>query len=400
MLFNPIIGGGIKLPSLTNPAAAADIMQNKQAIDQSGQIIVGTKAPLPILSNPGSAGDLLSGKQLIDQNGNALTGTIPSKGASNLSASGATIIVPAGYYPSQVSKSVATATQATPTISVNSSGLITASATQSEGYVSAGTKSATQQLSVKTSSDVTTSGATVTIPAGYYTSQVSKSVATATQATPSISVSSSGLITASATQSAGYVSSGTKSATKQLTTQAGKTVTPGTTQQTAVASGRYTTGTVYVAGDSNLKAANIKSGVSIFGIAGSYSGLSPMPFQFFDSSGSGVGEIFFTYYTYNEDFAIKTINDIGYLLIGFAMSSSADDMMEWAGWFFYDAFGGESRIVGYSDYEDNPEIEIEYRGLFVNRYETMIGVYSSRSVIHDPYIESPINGVYIPRNYF
>lgn len=272
MLFNPIIGGGIKLPSLTNPAAAADIMQNKQAIDQSGQIIVGTKAPLPILSNPGSAGDLLSGKQLIDQNGNALTGTIPSKGASNLSASGATIIVPAGYYPSQVSKSVATATQATPTISVNSSGLITASATQSEGYVSAGTKSATQQLSVKTSSDVTASGATVTVPAGYYTSQVSKSVATATQATPSISVSTAGLITASATQSAGYVSSGTKSATKQLTTQAGKTITPGTSQQTAVASGRYTTGTVYVAGDSNLKAENIKSGVSIFGVTGTSSG--------------------------------------------------------------------------------------------------------------------------------
>ncbi len=272
MLFNPIIGGGIKLPSLTNPAAAADIMQNKQAIDQSGQIIVGTKAPLPILSNPGSAGDLLSGKQLIDQNGNALTGTIPSKGASNLSASGATIIVPAGYYPSQVSKSVATATQATPTISVNSSGLITASATQSEGYVSAGTKSATQQLSVKTSSDVTASGATVTIPAGYYTSQVSKSVTTATQATPSISVSSSGLITASATQSAGYVSSGTKSATRQLTTQSGKTITPGTTQQTAVASGRYTTGTVTVKGDANLAAANIKKGVSIFGVAGSYEG--------------------------------------------------------------------------------------------------------------------------------
>ena len=202
MLFNPIIGGGIKLPSLTNPAAAADIMQNKQAIDQSGQIIVGTKAPLPILSNPGSAGDLLSGKQLIDQNGNALTGTIPSKGASNLSASGATVTVPAGYYPSQVSKSVATATQATPTISV----------------------------------------------------------------------SSSGLITTSSTQSAGYVSSGTKKATKQLTTQAGKTITPGTSQQTAVASGRYTTGAVYVAGDSDLKAENIKKGINIFGVAGSYEG--------------------------------------------------------------------------------------------------------------------------------
>jgi len=49
---------------------------------------------------------------------------------------------------------------------------------------------------------------------------------TATQATPSISVNSSGLITASATQSEGYVSAGTKSGTKQLTTQAAKTITP------------------------------------------------------------------------------------------------------------------------------------------------------------------------------
>lgn len=70
---------------------------------------------------------------------------------------------------------------------------------------------------------------------------------TATQATPSITVSSSGLITAKSTQSAGYVASGTKSATKQLTVQAAKTITPSTSSQTAVASGRYTTGAVTVA---------------------------------------------------------------------------------------------------------------------------------------------------------
>lgn len=91
---------------------------------------------------------------------------------------------------------------------------------------------------------------------------------TATQATPSITVSSAGLITASATQSAGYVAAGTKSATKQLTVQAAKTVTPTTSNQTAVASGRYTTGAITVKGDSNLKAANIKKGVSIFGVTG------------------------------------------------------------------------------------------------------------------------------------
>lgn len=98
---------------------------------------------------------------------------------------------------------------------------------------------------------------------------------TATQATPSITISSDGKITASATQSAGYVAAGTKSATKQLTTQAAKTVTPTTSNQTAVASGRYTTGAVTVNGDANLVAGNIKSGISIFGVTGSYEGSSP-----------------------------------------------------------------------------------------------------------------------------
>lgn len=220
MLFNPIVGGGKKLPLLTNPAAAADIMQDKQAIDQSGQIITGTKVPLPTLTAPGSTGDLLSGKQLIDQDGNAITGTIPSKSSSDLSASGSSIIVPTGYYPSQASKSIAAATQAT----------------------------------------------------------------------PSISVSSSGLITASATQSAGYVSSGTKSATRQLTTQAGKTVTLGRSSQTAVASGRYTTGAVTVAGSSNLIAANIKNGVNIFGVTGTYEGEGSGEYGTVRASTSGEGD--------------------------------------------------------------------------------------------------------------
>ena len=77
------------------------------------------------------------------------------------------------------------------------------------------------------------------------------------QATPSISVSSTGLITASATQEAGKVEAGTESATRQLTTQGAQTITPGTANKT-IPSGR----------DANLVAENIKSGVSIFGVAG------------------------------------------------------------------------------------------------------------------------------------
>lgn len=131
----------------------------------------------------------------------------------------------------------------------------------------------TGNIPTKTSSDLTASGATVTVPKGYFAAQTQKSVATAAQATPSISVNSNtGQITASCTQSSGYVSGGTKSGVYNLSTDSGGTITPGTYRKTAVASGKYTTGTTYVAGDSNLVSENIKSGVNIFGITGSYAG--------------------------------------------------------------------------------------------------------------------------------
>lgn len=86
-----------------------------------------------------------------------------------------------------------------------------------------------------------------------------KTIGISEQPTPEISVSSSGLITATA---------GTKSSTYQLAFQPAKTIIPTTTSQIAVSNGYYTGGNVMVAGDSNLVAGNIKSGVSIFGVTG------------------------------------------------------------------------------------------------------------------------------------
>lgn len=215
---------------------------------------------------------------------------------------------------------------ANPTISVDSSGLVTATTSASEsitptvsaGYVSTGTSgtvsvsgSTTQQLSTqpattitptesqqtavasgkyttgavlvgaisssyvgsgitrRDSTDLSASGATVSVPSGYYANSASKTISSGSATTPStyitadpvITVSASGLIAATSDESedvtptvvAGYVSSGTSGTvraygydTYQLPTQAATTITPSTTSQTAVTAGKYTTGAITV----------------------------------------------------------------------------------------------------------------------------------------------------------
>lgn len=150
------------------------------------------------------------------------------------------------------------------------------------------------------SNTLTTGRLSVTIPAGYHDGTGTVSVASGSATTPATSVTagdintssvatSTGLVTITtkaATQSvtptvsAGYVSSGTagtitvptKTYTYQLpTVKAAATITPSTSNQT-IAAGTYLTGVQTIAGDADLIATNIKSGVQIFGVTGTYTG--------------------------------------------------------------------------------------------------------------------------------
>lgn len=139
----------------------------------------------------------------------------------------------------------------------------------------------------KSSSDLISSGATVTVPAGYYSAQSTKAVAngnaavpaSTVTANPTVSVSSGGLITAtvsakksiSPTVTAGYISSGSAgtvtaagSATSQLTTLAASTYNVSSSNQT-ISSGKYLTGNQTIRGvtTSGIAASNVKAGVNI-----------------------------------------------------------------------------------------------------------------------------------------
>ena len=162
-----------------------------------------------------SAGNLLDGVTAY-ANGTKYTGTDAANDSSNLSASGATVTAPAGFYAAAASKSVASGSSTAP-----------ASISGTSASVSTGTNTITLTKTVSVTPDVT----------------------------------------------AGYVSAGTAgnssvSLTASVTTKAAATITPGTSDQT-IAAGTYCTGKQTIKGDANLVAGNIVAGKTIFNVAGS-----------------------------------------------------------------------------------------------------------------------------------
>lgn len=185
-------------------------------------------------------------------------------------ASGATVTIPAGYYSAQTTKSVTTMTLPQTTTSSATSGYTK--------IVEIGRNTSNRYINIPAGYNSTASYYQINaIPDGSATAPASISGTSATVSTGTNTLTLTKTVSVTPSVSAGYISSGTAgnssvSLTASVTTKAAATITPGTSDQT-ISSGTYLTGTQTISGDADLVAGNIKSGVQIFGVTGSYSGL-------------------------------------------------------------------------------------------------------------------------------
>lgn len=128
-----------------------------------------------------------------------------------------------------------------------------------------GFKDELETIPVRTGANLSADGPTVTALAGYYRTNVSKTVASGivTENTPTIA-NSTGIVTGSSIVTAGYVEDATPSKTLQLTTKAAATYNTSASDQT-IDGYRWLTGAQTIKGvtTSGIAAGNIKTGVSI-----------------------------------------------------------------------------------------------------------------------------------------
>lgn len=281
---NKVIYNGQTLIDLTDATATADkILEGYTAYGASGQKLTGTAT---------------GGGVVISDTTDSHGGTIREITTANIITLGTKNITANGTYTAATEDLTG---YSAVTVNVNSSSTLqsksvdptesTQTVTADSGYdglssVEVGAISSTyvgSGITRRSSSDLTASGATVSVPSGYYASNASKAVASGTVTAPSsisgtaatvstgtntLTLTKTVSVTPSVTK-AGYVSSGTAgnssvSLTASVTTQAAQTIHPSTSDQT-IASGRYLTGTQTIKGVtvSGLSAANIASGVTV-----------------------------------------------------------------------------------------------------------------------------------------
>lgn len=181
------------------------------------------------------AGDVLSGKVIVDKEGEPLAGTLTLTGT----AADSHVLAGQTYYNTD------------------------AKTKRTGGMANRGAVS--QALNA---------GGSYTIPAGYHNGAgkvTANSLASQT----------------SANAAAGHILSGKTAwvngakVTGNIASLAAQTVAPGASAKTVSCSGKYMTGNVTVSAVSNLTAANIKKGVTVGGVVGTYEGYASSPLYLF-----------------------------------------------------------------------------------------------------------------------
>lgn len=274
-------GGATAYFADTSPTTAtdADVAQGKIYFKADGSQSVGTASgggAIRIDDTADPAGGTVrtitaitvSGTKQITQNGTGIDVAEFAAVDVNVPSSGGTYQAKTNITPTESSQTI------TPDQNYDALSSVQINAISSS-YVGSG-------ITRRSSTDLTVSGATVTVPSGYYQSQGSKAVASGSATAPaSISGTSATVSTGTNTLTltktvsvtpsvtAGYVSSGTAgnssvSLQASVTTKGATTYHPSTSDQT-IASGTYTTGvqTIKAVTLSNLTADNIKNGVTV-----------------------------------------------------------------------------------------------------------------------------------------
>lgn len=273
--------------SVANPTATKGTVSNNsisvtpKVTVTAGYVAAATKTGTAVTV---SASELVSGNKAITANGTNIDVTNYKTVSVNVSSGGTTI-------NNQDKTITPTETMQQVTADTGYTGLGTVQVNAiSSTYVGSG-------VTQRSSSDLDASGATVTAPVGYYETAASKSVTTMTLPTSAASSATSGY-TSKATigrstsaqyinippgyNSAGgyYIISATLNMTLPTAAASSSsgtsklTITPTTANRYInIPTGYNGTASYYtVSGDADLVAGNIKSGVQIFGVTGTYTG--------------------------------------------------------------------------------------------------------------------------------
>lgn len=190
--FKSVANGVAGTPSATKGAVSDHaVTVTPEVTNTTGYITGGTKTGTPVTVR---ASELVSGNLPITANG-SVDVTNYETVSVNVSGGGG------GTYQAKTVTPTESAQTVLPDTGYDALSQVDVGAISSD-YVGSG-------ITRRTGTDLTVSGPTVSVPAGYYASAVSKAVATAQHPAPTLSISNAGVITATHDQPTGYVTGGT-----------------------------------------------------------------------------------------------------------------------------------------------------------------------------------------------